>query len=623
MANREQIKRIDAQWQALQPQWSEKDYEGERKMLHDALDSGEAIEVLLECGWDAHSEGVQLENHERGIVVATGSGVFLLNRGRLSKNISGFTYLGIDAREAGPGKVRIREPLITYNLALEAGAATEFASFLRERIPTDSGSMEQALASILRPGESVEHWAAGATGQEEVVKHRSHPQYGGETYDEVVAVEMPALAIATDQRFLVRDTSGTVVNSWPHGTILAVECWGGTTVRLVDSSSEVHVLRFRNESDATPFVSLMRAHEASVGRRMFRENRISAQWKLQHPLWSHRNNHGGERRKLAEVLANGEQIEAMVWGTYQDRESGEYPHDGIIAATRQRLLFVSNGWGDKNVSQLPYEGVAGLAHVASQDGLGITAAPGYAGYIITNVDKMDPRDSRKKEGQVEEFTARLQTLVDTARFHTVTGADDAPPDRPVPAAASGADLRAKRQRIDQAWTERSKGWALGDYFNERESIHEILDDDEDIERLMHGYWKEDIRGQEDEWGVLAATDRRLLYVYNGKNGARLAELPYNAVKSVRCKKGLIDCRITIAASDHSDWVVTNVSNGEGGRFADCVRNQVAGATSDMGSPRRDAVGVDKLAPPQEPVDLASLPDPAIPTQEEFDWTKRS
>ena len=51
MASREKQRRIDSQWQTLQPSWGKKDYDGERKMLHDTLDDDENIERLSSCGW--------------------------------------------------------------------------------------------------------------------------------------------------------------------------------------------------------------------------------------------------------------------------------------------------------------------------------------------------------------------------------------------------------------------------------------------------------------------------------------------------------------------------------------------------------------------------------------------
>ena len=94
MASREKRRRIDDQWQALQPGWGRKDYEGERKMLYDLLEPGEDVELLHSCGFEAKNVAWG-SRHDRGVVVATGRRVILLNRGRLSKNRFGLTYLEI------------------------------------------------------------------------------------------------------------------------------------------------------------------------------------------------------------------------------------------------------------------------------------------------------------------------------------------------------------------------------------------------------------------------------------------------------------------------------------------------------------------------------------------------
>ena len=227
-----------------------------------------------------------------------------------------------------------------------------------------------------------------------------------------------AVALATDRRILATHLED---DGWPHGAILAVEYWGGRKVRLVDSGDDIHVLQFRDESAARPFVDLMREHTAAAGQKMSRERWISAQWKLQHPVWGHRDNHGGERRKLGEILADGEQIEAMVWGEddYQPQQVGELPRDCIIAATLHRLLLVSNGWIDQHVSDVPYEGIAGMAGGRVQ--LSITAAPGYEGFVIRDMDDMSAHDSRE-QGQGAEFVKRLRILVDEARSGHSAGA---------------------------------------------------------------------------------------------------------------------------------------------------------------------------------------------------------
>ena len=95
MASREKQRRIDDQWQALQPGWGRKGYEGEHKMLYDLLEPGEDVELLHSCGFETKNV-MWASRHDRGVVVATGRRVILLNRGRLSKNRFGLTYLEID-----------------------------------------------------------------------------------------------------------------------------------------------------------------------------------------------------------------------------------------------------------------------------------------------------------------------------------------------------------------------------------------------------------------------------------------------------------------------------------------------------------------------------------------------
>ena len=101
MAKREKVQKIDDQWQFLQPGWGRKDHEGERKMLYDILRPAEDIELLHSCGFEARNVDWG-GRHDRGIVVATGRRIILLNRGRLSKNRFSMTYQEID-RDHGTG----------------------------------------------------------------------------------------------------------------------------------------------------------------------------------------------------------------------------------------------------------------------------------------------------------------------------------------------------------------------------------------------------------------------------------------------------------------------------------------------------------------------------------------
>ena len=414
MASREKQRRIDSQWQTLQPSWSKKDYDGERKILHDTLDNDENVERLSAGGWKVLEGEQAMESHDRGIVTATGRRVVFLNKGRLSKNVAKIPYLAIrEVREQGPGNLTVVAPKYDYSLTLDQGAAV-LADFIRGRLPSDAASMEDQLSSILMDGERVDHWAHCTVGEERVIEVSNPAQAGGEKYDHTGSLDFGVLAVATDRRILFRALGlnrEPELTECPHGSILLVEYWGGTRVRFVDVDAQVHALGFREEGDATQFVKLMREHVGTAARRVSAEARISAEWKLQHPLWNHRKNHSGERRKLVEIMDDDEHIEALAWGDYGQKGAKEELYGGIIAATCRRLLLVSNGLLEQNVSQLSYDGIDGVALKGGE--LIITAKSGHSGCEISSIDNMDPHDSRKK-GYREVFASRLQVLVGTA-----------------------------------------------------------------------------------------------------------------------------------------------------------------------------------------------------------------
>ena len=229
------------------------------------------------------------------------------------------------------------------------------------------------------------------------------PEYWSTSWD-----GRPALAVDTERRILLitlavhtdlllHRRKEEVIASCPHGTILAVECTEhteGQAVRFVDQRGQVYAANFRRKADVLPFVNIMRDHEAAP-RQVSGQPRIDADWRLLHPIWDYRDNHGNERNKLAEILDNDEHLEGLLWGTYSPRHcKGKNPHSGIIAATNRRLLFVSNSRDDKHVSQLPLHGIASV----SRDGgkLRIDATPEYAGHVIDGLDDMSRHHSREE-----------------------------------------------------------------------------------------------------------------------------------------------------------------------------------------------------------------------------------
>ena len=585
MAKKEKKSIIDAQWQALQPGWGKGDYKGERRMLYDVLEDGEGIKRLWGGGWSGRERTMGIMGtHDDGVVVATGRRVLLLNRGRLSKNAAEIPYLGITAvKEPEPAKVTIStipsvydETPSDYDLALGLGAA-EMAGFLRERLLSDEDSVAAAFSRVLAPGERIRHWAHCSASLETVYHYPgSSGGMGGSPTPEYWSTSShhrAAIAAATDHRILFFEVQGEeVIASRPHGTILAAENWGSPEVRFVDVNGQIYTVRFVEDTDAVRFAGLMRDHALAAAPRMSREARISAEWKLQHPIWAYRNDHKNERDKLGEILDNDEHLGALLWGFYTPLSQGAESHNGIIAATDRRLLFVSNSWSDTHISQLPYRGIAGVSRDGDRE-LRIGASPEYAGYLVTSMDDRSRHDSREK-GQVEEFAARLPTVIAAAPADILVPA-------PVgSAAATPMVTETKGQRVARQWQKRSNDWDTSQFKNEQAMLCEILADDEDVEWLVDGYWKEDVEGQGTEWGVIAATDRRLVYVYNGMSGAKAAEFPYEAIASVQIKEGLIDCGVTIAGSGaRNDWIITGVTNDSGRQFTDCVQSLAANPPS--------------------------------------------
>ena len=411
MARKETRDNIDRRWQMLQPGWGRDDFKGERRMLYEAIVEGNNVEHLFGCSW-----GSDNSNHDRGIVAATERGLVLLNRGRLSKNVELIPYLAIrEVREQEPGTLTVVAPRQDYSITLDTGAA-KLADYIRGRLHSDAASLEDRLSGILMGGERIDHWAHCTVGEQKVYEAGGNTQGGGGSYDinTTTLADSSALAVATDRRILFCTLGFNYDReraSWPHGSILSVEYWGGTSVRFVDVDARTHALGFREDGDATQFVKPMREHVGTAARRLSAEARISAEWKLQHPLWDHRKNHGGERRKLVEIMDDDEHIEALAWGDYGQKGAKEELYGGIIAATGRRLLLVSNGLLGQNVSQLSYGGIDDVALKGGE--LIITAKSGHSGYEISSIDNMDPHDSRKK-GYRGVFASRLQALAGTA-----------------------------------------------------------------------------------------------------------------------------------------------------------------------------------------------------------------
>ena len=287
----EKKSRIDAQWQALQPGWGNKDYAGERKLLHETLDDGENIERLSGGGWKVLIKSEVLESHDRGIAVATSLRVLLLNKGRLSKNVRVIPYWTINTvKETGPQEVSITGPgnglgPETYETRLPAGAAAPFASLVQSRLLTDAASIKEAFPYLLDSGERIEHWTR-CSGGEETVEQRAKQDNQGNTEEEwweVDTSEGPGLAVATDRRFLFATDSvaGDQLNV-PYADLLTVMRLDRRVKFARKGRNEVYVIHPSGTEDAEALANLMQSHLAAPAIPDYKRARILAEWHMQH-----------------------------------------------------------------------------------------------------------------------------------------------------------------------------------------------------------------------------------------------------------------------------------------------------------------------------------------------------
>lgn len=349
MAKKENVNQIDAQWQALQPGWGNKDYDGELKMLYDVLDDDENIERLSGGGWKVLTKSQVMESHDRGIVVATSLRVLLLNKGRLSKNVRGIPYWTIETvEETGPEEVSITGPgnglgRETYETRLPADAGAPFASLVQSRLLTDAASIEEAFSHLLDSGESIEHWTRCSGGEETVGKQGKHDNQGrtAEEWWEVDTFEEPGLAVVTDRRvlFATESVARDQLNV-PYADLLTVMRLGRRVKFARKGRDEVYVIRPSRTKDAEALTDLMQSHLAAPGRPDHKRARILAEWQMQQPIWRHTGKRNKERIKLPEILDDGERLEGLLGGTYYSKEEGEIQYDGVIVATDRRLIFV-------------------------------------------------------------------------------------------------------------------------------------------------------------------------------------------------------------------------------------------------------------------------------------------
>ncbi len=622
MASKGRQSTIDAQWQALQPGWGADDYMGERRMLYDTLDDHENIEGLWGGGYKGLMGRDVMESHDRAIIAATESRLLLMNRGRLSKNIHAISYEEIkDVKENGAGEVRITGSFdlgIGYAACFPSGAPDSFLSLVRSRLLTDTASVEAALSRVLESGESVQFWKRCSGGEETVSESERSIGSGGpggtphERWWEVDELD-DIVAVATDRRvLLVSDFRSGDYVSVPYANLLTVIQQGARVKFARSGRGEVYVIK-TSQSEARQLADLMRSNSTTQSGPRQKRARIFAEWQMHQPIWSHSNTHDKELTRLPELMEDGEQLEGLLGGRFLREESGDTSHDGVVAATDRRLIFLSEGILDKYADHLTYECIGGAVYSKGRvhEEININSTPGNPNYRISGIDGARPGNTRQS-GYAEEFAALVRGFLS----HSA-----APVPNSTPAPGSVTSAAEKISKINSQWRERSPGWELDIRENEREKFYEVLYDDENIELLTEAQYKGDFKGAEEHNVVVALTDRRIVLVYNGIFGEHVNHLSYGDIVRVDFKDagffGLPRITLVGRAGVPNYLLEGGWEEAESNRFMDCVRMHLAG------SPTAPAAPASVPPAPSAPASVPLAPAESKRARINVQWQERS
>ena len=328
-------------------------------------------------------------------------------------------------------------------------------------------------------------------------------------------------------------------------------------------------------------------------------DRVDAQWGQQAFSWS-QENHDRERKLIYDYLDQDENIMGLVgctWGPESAFAEGaglmmrQQRLKGAVVVTDLSVHFVAHKGLNKLVTQMPLPSITAVEHASGVVTLAGNGIHNWAGW-----GQDDPFQLRDIHGEAGHRFAQLVQQIQTAPRSTV-----APP-------SAGQHFgMSKTERIDAQWQDRSamagrmnpgllsrlltnvSGANLKKYEGERKKLHEILDDDENIEYWLGGRWglPGDFEGYRTATGVVhgsghegiaVATDRRVLLL---RSGSREIELPYDRIDDVEYNDGAITSGVKFEGStiepysfyfDHHNKAGVK---GQARRLVDCVRQHLA------------------------------------------------
>lgn len=114
--------------------------------------------------------------------------------------------------------------------------------------------------------------------------------------------------------------------------------------------------------------------------------------------------------------------------------------------------------------------------------------------------------------------------------------------------------------------------------NSREikELPNILWEDENIEKVVSGFY-------DKGWGVLVASNKRIIFVDKGLFGIKVEDFPYDKVTSIQYETGMVWGKITIFASGNKADI-DKVDKDKVRNFSEYVRARITGTKEHVSAP---------------------------------------
>ena len=252
--------------------------------------------------------------------------------------------------------------------------------------------------------------------------------------------------------------------------------------------------------------------------------------------------------ELPDILGEGEIVERLITGTYGNGS-------GVLAATNRRVLFVDKGrFGKLKIEDFTYDEIT---TIESSPGILLGKLTLYTSgnrEIFRNVYKDTCQDfathlRNKLDGPSEQSTAPSTMNDETAKATAIARVTERIP-------TVDRQFLAKRE-IDE--------------------LPDILGEDEIVERLITGIYR-------TGHGVLAATNRRLIFIHKGLFGnLNIEDFTYDKITTIESSTGHSLGEMTLYASGNRE-TIKGVYKDTCQDFATHLRNKLDGPSEQSTAP---------------------------------------